>query len=217
MAVLPPHWPRSDQWRSQGGGAGGPWPPKLLVNVFSGMNWCCYVLWMCKQTWEVCPNFRECPYTAGDPQVARKCTKNVPEWRECDWFGKGKNFCYYPPPPHWMRSAPGEMTENVPGAPPNKNPGYAVGSAAANTAVMPPMIAVAPPSNRSCNSMGLPCPLSHRCGSAAPRRKSHVWRVEENCEQLLAVSLRWWRFWPKTVVAPRLRCDGCIIGPMCFE
>ena len=31
-------------------------------------------------------------------------------------------------------------------------------SAAANTAVLPPMIAVAPPSNRSGNSMGSPCP-----------------------------------------------------------
>ena len=41
-------------------------------------------------------------------------------------------------------------------------------SAAANTAVMPPMIAVAQPSKRSCNSMGSPCPLSHRCGSAPP-------------------------------------------------
>ena len=47
-------------------------------------------------------------------------------------------------------------------------------SDAANTAVMPPIIAVAPPSNRSCNSMGSPCLPSHRCGSAAPRRKTHV-------------------------------------------
>ena len=31
-------------------------------------------------------------------------------------------------------------------------------SAAANTAVMSPMIAVAPPSNGSCNPMGSPCP-----------------------------------------------------------
>ena len=46
-------------------------------------------------------------------------------------------------------------------------------SAAANTAVMPPMIAVAPPSNRTCNSMRSPCPQRHRCGSAAPRRKTH--------------------------------------------
>ena len=39
-------------------------------------------------------------------------------------------------------------------------------SAAANTAVPPPMIAVAPPSNRSGNSMGSPCPQWHRRGSA---------------------------------------------------
>ena len=54
-------------------------------------------------------------------------------------------------------------------------------------------------------------PLWFRPGSAvAPRRKTHVWRVGENYEKLLAVSLRWWRFWPKTVVAPRLQCDGGI-------
>ena len=44
-------------------------------------------------------------------------------------------------------------------------------SAAANTAVMPPMIAVAPPSNVSGNHMGSPCPQWQRCGSAAPRRR----------------------------------------------
>ena len=42
------------------------------------------------------------------------------------------------------------------------------------------------------------------------REEENVWRVETNFEKLLAVSLRWWRFWPKTVVAPRLRCDGGI-------
>ena len=35
----------------------------------------------------------------------------------------------------------------------------------------------------------------------------HVYKPHE---KLLAVSLRWWRFSPKTVVAPRLRCDGGI-------
>ena len=44
-------------------------------------------------------------------------------------------------------------------------------SAAANTAVMPPMIAVVPPSNSSCNPMRSPCPQWPRCGSAAPRRR----------------------------------------------
>ena len=89
-------------------------------------------------------------------------------------------------PPHWPRSA------------------------GANTAVMPPMIAVAPPSNRSCNSMRSPCSQWHRRGSAATRGKTHEWRVVENHEKLLAVSLRWWRFRPTTVVALPLRCDGGI-------
>ena len=39
-------------------------------------------------------------------------------------------------------------------------------SPAANTAVLPPMIAVVQPSNRSGNSMGSPCPHWHRQGSA---------------------------------------------------
>ena len=42
------------------------------------------------------------------------------------------------------------------------------------------------------------------------RRKTHQWRVVEIYEKLLVVSLRWWRFWLKPVVAPRLRCDGGI-------
>ena len=67
------------------------------------------------------------------------------ESRECDLFVNGKNFCYYPPPPHWIRSgnwdhgkflllpppplnAVGSRRgdENVPGGPPKKNHGYAV-------------------------------------------------------------------------------------------
>ena len=40
--------------------------------------------------------------------------------------------------------------------------------------------------------------------------KLHTLIYGKNYEKLLAVSLRWWRFSPKTVVAPRLRCDGGI-------
>ena len=58
--------------------------------------------------------------------------------------------------------------------------------------------------------MGSTCSQRQRCGSATPRRKTHEWRLVENYEKLLAVLLRWWQFWPKTVVASRLRCDGGI-------
>ena len=121
--------------------------------------------------------------------IAKKSTDDptaIP-WRfYCGYGGYGGATTMIPP--HWPRGA------------------------TANTAVMRPMIVVAPPSNRSCNSMGSPCPLSHRCGSAAPRRKTQVWRVDEIYYKILAVSLRWWRIWPKTVVAPRLRCDGGAFG-----
>ena len=40
----------------------------------------------------------------------------------CYW----KNVCYYPPPLP-LNVAGFQMTENLPGGPPNKNPGYAVG------------------------------------------------------------------------------------------
>ena len=95
-------------------------------------------------------------------------------------------------------------------------------SASAITAVLPSMIGVALPSNRSGNSMGSPYPQWHRRGSAVvpqwfrrgstvtPRRKTHVRRVRENYEKLLVVSLRWWWFWLKTVVASRLRRDGVL-------
>ena len=62
-------------------------------------------------------------------------------------------------------------------------------------------------------------------------KKKNVWRVVENYEKLLAVSLRWWRFGPKIVVAPRLRlrssaarthcdvvnCVHCLISMYCFR
>ena len=38
-------------------GPRGPCPPKLLVNVFSPINLCCYVLLMCK--WRLPMSFRQ--------------------------------------------------------------------------------------------------------------------------------------------------------------
>ena len=65
------------QWRSQGGPR-GPWPPKLVVNVFfCAMNCCCYV------------------------EVARKCTKMSRNWGNCIDLHPylPETFLPLPPPP----------------------------------------------------------------------------------------------------------------------
>ena len=58
------------QWRSQGGGPGGPWPPQTFGKCFF---------------WNELMLLRGLNVsTAGDTQVDLQCTKNVPESRECD-------------------------------------------------------------------------------------------------------------------------------------
>ena len=105
-------------------GPRGPCTPKLLVNVFF-LQWIDvvrpYVLWMCKQTCQVCRNFRESPEMAGGLQVPRKCKKisrngghlidlylQLPEKNSAappphrigSAWGKYGNFCYNLPPPN---------------------------------------------------------------------------------------------------------------------
>ena len=98
------------------------------------MNWCCYVVWMCKQTrgkcawisvsvhkWRVirrwAENVKKMYRNRGNvidllTGKISATTPPLPPPTESDPVVEiTENFCYYPPP-HWMRSAPGEMTEN---------------------------------------------------------------------------------------------------------
>ena len=104
------------QWRSQGGGQGGHGPPKLSVNVFfcnefrntsrSGGN----VKKMSPNEGDLSdrdmlPQKKLCPLLWSQQNSA---TTPPPPTESGRLMVSPENFCYYPPPPHWIWPAYGE-------------------------------------------------------------------------------------------------------------